>query len=193
MNGQRFMQFRISDCGVRIEKNAIRNPQGVHPPGRAIRNLQSPPSGFTLLEVILAIAVLAIALATIGEVMRMAYQSADSAAAESEAQILAESILGELASGIRPAQAVQAAPLELGDGRDDTWRYSIAIEPTARDEIVMARVVVESVREDTQNPPRVELAQWFINPDLATSSSSAATGATGASSSSSSGATGSRQ
>src|SRR5690606_21272705 len=98
-------------------------------------------AGFTLLEVILAIAVLAIALTTIGEVVRMAYQSADAAAVESEAQMLAESILGELSSGIRPAQSVQNAPLDLGDTREQ-WQYSISIEPTMQNEIVLARVQV---------------------------------------------------
>ncbi|MEX2169414.1 MAG: prepilin-type N-terminal cleavage/methylation domain-containing protein [Pirellulales bacterium] len=172
MNGKRRGRFRISDFGFRIKRRRNCNPQS------AIHNPQFC-SAFTLLEVILAIAVLAIALASIGEVMRMAYQSADSAAAESEAQILAESILGELATGMRPAQAVQTAPLDLGDGRDDEWQYSILIEPTMRDEIVMARVVVESVRENTQKPPRVELAQWFLNPDMVPSGSNTNTGATG--------------
>lgn len=137
-------------------------------------------AAFTLLEVILAIAVLAIALASIGEVMRLAYQNADSAATESEALILAESILNELAIGIRPAQAVQAAPLDLGDGRDDQWQYSILIEPTTREEIVMARVLVESIRENNPRPPRVELAQWFLNPDLAGNSTGATSGSAGA-------------
>ena len=50
--------------------------------GRHSINQQSR-AAFTLLEVILAIAVLAIALASIGEVMRLAYRSADSAATES--------------------------------------------------------------------------------------------------------------
>ena len=183
MNGKRRGRLPIADCGLRIDVLPIPNPKSQIP---------NPP-GFTLLEVILAIAVLAIALASIGEVMRLAYQNADSAAAESEAQILAESILGELATGMRPAQTVQTAPLDLGDGRDDEWQYSILIEPTMRDEIVMARVVVESVRENTQKPPRVELAQWFLNPDMVPSGSNTNTGATGAPSSGSSGATGSGQ
>ena len=142
-------------------------------------------SGFTLLEVILAIAVLAISLTTILEVMRNAYRNADSATIESEAQIYAESILAELATGIRPATAVQGAPLELDDQPMDEWQYSIAIEPTMQDEIVLARVLVESVREDMKNAPKVEIAQWFLNPELMPSASGSSTGSTFSSGSSS--------
>jgi type II secretion system protein I len=157
----------------------IRNPQS------AIRNPQS--KGFTLLEVILAIAVLAIALTTIGEVARMGYKSADSAATESEAQILAESIMGELASGIRPAQAVQNAPLELGDGHDQ-WQYSIAFESTMQPEILSARVIVQLVRENPQDNLRAdaELVQWFLNPETLPAETPSSTGS-GASSGATSG------
>lgn len=139
--------------------------------GRATQN-----AGFTLLEVILAIAVLAIALTTILEVMRNAYRNADAAAVESEALIYAESLLAELATGIRPATAVQGAPLDLGDGREDEWQYSISIEPTMQDEIVLARVLVESVRKDMEKAPKVEIAQWFLNPELVPSAAGNAAG-----------------
>lgn len=144
---------------------------------RQVKKLQL--TGFTLLEVILAIAVLAVALTLIGDVARMGYQNADMAATESEAQILAESIMGELASGIRPAQAVLNAPFDVGDGRDE-WQYSISIEPTMQQEILLARVAVQLVRKDPSLKPDAELVQWFLNPELLPATTS--NGTTGGSS-----------
>ena len=58
-------------------------------------------SGFTLLEIILALAILAGSLAALGEVMRLADQNASLTEDETQAQILAASVMDELVAGCR--------------------------------------------------------------------------------------------
>ena len=79
-------QFRIADCGLWIEfrRLRIRNPKS------EIRNRRS---AFTLLEIILSLAILAGSLAALGEVMRLADQNASMTGDETQAQILAASIM----------------------------------------------------------------------------------------------------
>src|SRR4051794_29464512 len=93
--------------------------------------------GFTLLEVILSLAILAGALAALGEVMRLADRSASAAEDETQAQILAISIMDELSAGSRELTAVQQSPLDTGD--DPPWVYTVEMGQTQYDELVAVR------------------------------------------------------
>jgi prepilin-type N-terminal cleavage/methylation domain-containing protein len=119
--------------------------------------------GFTLLEVILALAILAGALAALGEVMRLADQRATMAEGETHAQILAASVMDELASGARQLTAVSQASLDPNS--DPQWVYSIALENTGYQELVGVRVLVEQQLDARLQPSRFELVRWLANPD----------------------------
>src|SRR5947208_6547286 len=106
---------------------------------------RSARCGFTLLEVILSLAILAGALAALGEVMRLADRSASTAEDETHAQILAASIMDELAAGSRELTAVQQSSLDTGD--DPPWVYSVDMEQTQYNELVSVRVRVEQQLE----------------------------------------------
>ena len=67
--------------------------------------VECPLFGFSLLEIVLALAILAGTLAALGEVMRSASQSAALASDETQAQLLAESVMAELLAGARPLTA----------------------------------------------------------------------------------------
>jgi type II secretion system protein I len=97
--------------------------------------------GFTLLEVILALAILAGSLAALGEVMRLADQNAGMTSDESKAQILAASVMDELVAGARDLTSINQSPVEYDTER--LWVYSILVEPTAYDELVAVRVLAE--------------------------------------------------
>ena len=70
---------------------------------------RAPRAAMTLLEVILALAILAGSLAVLGELTRQGMHNAEAARAESEAQLLCESKLAEIAAGIAPPEAVTSA------------------------------------------------------------------------------------
>ena len=141
--------------------------------------------GFTLLEVILSLAILAGSLAALGEVMRSADRSASTAEDETQAQILAASVMDELLSGSRELTTVDHAAFNTTD--DPPWVYSIEIEQTTYDELVAVRVRVEQDIDPRLQPAKFELVRWLPNPDAASTSSSTDQNSTTGSSSSSSG------
>jgi type II secretion system protein I len=143
-------------------------------------------SAFTLLEVILSLAILAGALAALGEVMRLADRSASTAEDETRAQILATSIVDELQAGARELTAVSQSPLETGD--DPPWVYSVEMQQTQYDELVSVRVLVQQDIEARLQPAKFELVRWMPNPDYVppdTGDDSSTSSTTGSSSSSS--------
>jgi prepilin-type N-terminal cleavage/methylation domain-containing protein len=162
-------------------------------------NRQSPgqrTAGFTLLEIILALAILAGSLAALGEVMRLADQTASLTEGESQAQILAASVMDELLSGARQLSAVSQAPLVQDS--DPPWVYSIDTESTNLDQIVSVRVLVEQQLDPRLQPARFEIDRYMPNPDYvppdtsdqsnSSSSTSSSFSSTGSSSTSSGGA-----
>jgi general secretion pathway protein I len=155
-------------------------------------NSSDPFSGFTLLEIVLALAILAGALAVLGEVMRLSDQTAERTGDETQAQILAESVMAELQSGYLPLSAVDSARFDQVS--DPPWTYSIALEPTQHNELVLVRVTVQQDLPAEKQPARFELVRWTLNPDFvsaaveaAANAAATATSGTGTSSSSSSG------
>jgi type II secretion system protein I len=119
--------------------------------------------GFTLLEIILSLAILAGSLAALGEVMRRADQDAALARDETEAQVLAASIMDELISGYRPLAAVGQSIVD--PTIEPPWQFSVAIEDTAYVELIAVRVLVEQQLELQLQPARFELLRWLPNPD----------------------------
>jgi len=118
--------------------------------------------GFTLLEVILALAILAGSLAALGEVMRLADQNAAMSRDETQAQIIAASIVDEMVAGARGVTAVNRAAVD--PNWDPQWLYSVALEQTGYDELVAVRVVVEQQTDVPLQPARFELNRWLPNP-----------------------------
>jgi len=128
-------------------------------PGRDGRAL----CGFSLLEVVLALAILAGALAALGEVMRLGDQNATAAADESQAEMLAESVMSEILVGARAVQNVTGAVLPLDD--DPPWEVSIDVQPTDYQELVAVHVRVAQQLPPEQQPAQCDLIRWLSNPD----------------------------
>jgi general secretion pathway protein I len=164
-----------------------------YPPHRG-EGTEKDPSGFTLLEVILALAILAGSLAALGEVMRMADQTASMTEGETQAQILTASLMDEFASGARQIAATSQASLD--STADPPWTYSVAIENTNFDQMVAVRVSVEQQLDARLQPARFEIVRWmpnpnYVPPDTSDQSSSTSSSSSGSSSNSSSSSTGS--
>lgn len=123
--------------------------------------------GFTLLEVILAIAILAVSLAAIGEVVRMAFRNADGAADGLEARVLAQSVFAELQAGARELIDFGPQPMD-GEVALNDWQVQVLIEPAVTEELVQVRVLVGRTLEPHEQPA-CELIRWFPNPDYVTS------------------------
>jgi general secretion pathway protein I len=121
-------------------------------------------SGFTLLEIVLSLAILAGSLAALGEVMRLADQNATLTEGETQAQILASSVMDELVSGARQLTAVSQAG--LASDADPPWVYSVDLQNTQYEELVSVRVSVEQQLDARLQPARFELVRWMPNPNF---------------------------
>src|SRR3954466_13925007 len=117
--------------------------------------------GFTLLEIILALAILAGALTALGEVMRLADQSASLTEGESEAQILAASVMDELLSGARQLESVSQAAL-VSDAAAP-WVYSIETDKTNLDAIIAVRITIEQKLDKRLQPAHFDLTRYMPN------------------------------
>jgi type II secretion system protein I len=144
-----------------------------------------PFFGFTLLEIILALAILAGSLAALGEVMRLADQNAAMTRDETQAQLLASSIMDELVSGAMPLSAVNQAQCDVV--ADPPWLYSVSIEQTGHLALLAVRVQVQQQLDPVLQPARFELVRWLSNPNYVPASNeqssqpNAATGSGGSS------------
>ena len=120
-------------------------------------------SAFTLLEVILALAILAGALASLGEVVRLSGENARMARDLSQAQLLAASKLAEITAGIENLSTVERAALDI-EGADPPWLYSIQWEPTLEEDLIIVSVTVEQDLPEDQHPVQFSLVRWMPDP-----------------------------
>lgn len=120
----------------------------------------SPRRGLSLLEVILAIAVLGGSLAVIGELIRTGTRHAEEARELATAQILCESRLESVAAGILGTESVSAAPCE----EDDRFQYSIEVTTLDESNLLEVRVTVEQTASEHSQPLSFSLVRWMIAP-----------------------------
>lgn len=125
---------------------------------------------FSLLEVILALAILTGGIAVLGELVRLGARNAAHARDMTQAQLLCESKLAQITSGMMlPEPVVDARfdPADLIDPYDPTpWVY--AIETAAVDEqgLIAVAVTVAQDLPEAQHPVRFTLVRWIPNPGL---------------------------
>ena len=116
-------------------------------------------AAFTLLEVILALAILAGAVAVLGEVMSIAGRSAADAQAESQAQLLASSVMDEMLTGRIDLDSQTRQPLETESAIP--WVYSVALGDTTLDGLMSVEVLVEQDVEKQFRPVKYRLIRWY--------------------------------
>lgn len=141
-----------------------------------IPNLQPPTSnlsrpGFSLLEVILALAILAASMAVLGQLVQFGMTNARRAEDMTQAAIICESIMAEIVAGDRGLTNESAATYE----ENDTFVYSIDIPTGAQEGLLEVHVVVETNPEYSAEPIRCALVRWMVDPDYASSATSGTT------------------
>jgi len=119
-------------------------------------------TGFTLLEVILALAILAGAVAVLGELVRIGARNAAAARNQTRAQLLCESLSAEIVVGAVEPDPVQRELVQT----DPEWVYSIGIEPVDEEGLVALRVTVEQDMESRRRPAGFSLVRWIPDPGI---------------------------
>jgi len=117
---------------------------------------------FSLLEVILAIAIFAGAMTVLGELLRIGVRHAESARDLTRAELLCESKLAEITSGIAVAEAVNNVPCEF----DSDWLYSVAWDPIDEEGLIAVRVTVTRDAPRRLRPVAFSLSRWMRDPGV---------------------------
>jgi prepilin-type N-terminal cleavage/methylation domain-containing protein len=115
--------------------------------------------GLSLLEVVLALAILSGAFASLTQLVSTGLRAAANARDLTRAQIMAETVVSEIVAGVTPAAPITQAELEPG------WLVSINVVPTVQDGVIQLVVGVERVNESRQSV-RYEITRWLRDPDL---------------------------
>lgn len=136
-----------------------------------IHKRKQPRDGFSLLEILLALAILGGAMAVLSQIAETGTSAAREARDLSVARLLCQSKLSETlldaASGISP-QTVIDAPLEAFDsGSLTTFNYSVEVQPGQLDGLLNLRVTVTAVNPSGGAPlATYSLTRWMIDPLL---------------------------
>lgn len=116
--------------------------------------------GLSLMEVILAIAILGGALAVIGELIRIGARNAATARDLTTAQLYCESKLAELSAGIEDPTAGGEGTLdEFGE-----WQYTVTSEPLDIEGLLAVTVTVQQSPDVISRPVSFSLTRWIIDP-----------------------------
>lgn len=139
--------------------------------------------GLSLLEVILAIAILGMSMVTLAELVRIGSRSAREARELTVAQLLCEAKLSEVAMGLVPAQAATQQPCET----DPNWVFSIDVQPADETGLMVVTVRVSEAEPSMPRPLEFTLTRWMVDPNLDLAALSASTSTDGSTTNSSSG------
>ena len=122
------------------------------------RKRQRQPSGFTLLEVLLSIAILLIGLTAVFQTTRSALLRMSAARELTEAQNACQSVLNELLA--------QSSPIQPSDGKTvenlPNWRIRVDIYPASQPNLYVLHLSAQELLPDSDTLLNVkyELIRW---------------------------------
>lgn len=139
-------------------------------------------TGLSLLEVVLALSILAVSAALLAQITRMATDNGLMAKRLATAQMLCESKMSEVLAGAIPLTA--SGWTEITDsGRKQSWYYQIQTEAAARPNMIGVRLsVTDQPNATTSNPELFYIVRWMIDPSMGLDTLPETTGSTGTSS-----------
>lgn len=123
---------------------------------------------FSLLEILLALAILGGALAVLSQIVGRGADSASSARDLSLARLICQAKLAEtLLSGITPVP-IPSTPIQSPDSTSTTpFFYAVEVAPASLDGMLAIRVSVQAENSDGGPPiASYSLTRWIIDPAL---------------------------
>ncbi len=132
---------------------------------RSSRNVKfsvaSSRRGLSLLEVMLSIAILGISMAIIGNLFYLGSRSALQARLRSDANILCDTKMAELAAGILPPNSVGNQTIE----ENPLWSYSLDIQSSEQPGLLVATVTVQQSDSAAAVPVSMSIVRFIPDPD----------------------------
>jgi type II secretory pathway pseudopilin PulG len=170
------LAIRAGQFTAQSKTNSRETASGLIHPSSFILHPSSPKkAAFSILEVILALAILTGAMVVLGELGRLGFRNAKATQDLTKALLLCESKMAEYTSGITTPQAVSGASFDTIDQDSNTnvlWVYSVSMETVDSDGLIALCVTVTQNLPGTQHPTSFSLTRWILDPSLGQSSNS---------------------
>lgn len=121
----------------------------------------------SLLEVILALAILGVACTFMAQAMRLATDNAMAAQRQAQAELAAESVLSQVVAGIIPMQPSSAWVPVGTSSSTSNWSYMISQVNCEVENMVGVQILVKDMsNQDTTTPADLSVIRWMIDPAL---------------------------
>ena len=124
------------------------------------RSSQRRRQGLSLLEVMLAVAILGGALAALGQLVRIGARSSATIRDLTQGQLLCENRLAEIAAGVVPPEPIMQEPAE----ETSEWLISVDVQPVDDLGLLGVTVLVEQDPNLVARPASVQLTRWMVDP-----------------------------
>jgi general secretion pathway protein I len=122
--------------------------------------MKSRRRGFSLLEVLLATAILAGSLVVLSELAAIGRIHASTAEDGATAVRICRSVTGAILAGLEPVATVRQQTVDDEPG----WLYSVEVEPAGRPGLVAIRVTVRQEDAESGRPVEFSLVRWIRDP-----------------------------
>ena len=125
-------------------------------------------SGISLMEVVLALAILGIASAYLAQAMQIAAQNAVRAQRLTQAELVAESVMNQVIAGVIPAQPANWSPYTSASSSSN-WNYSLSIVAAEMQGTIGIQVGVQEQVPGAAiglQPADLIATRWIIDPAL---------------------------
>jgi type II secretion system protein I len=116
----------------------------------------------TLMEVILAIAILGGSLAVLGELIRVGARASSKAQKLATAQLLADSLTAQVCASCETPTPTEGAE-EFGGY---TWAYTLDVQQVEQQGLLAIMVTVRENIDPTLQPITYSLVRWMIDPQV---------------------------
>ena len=160
---------RVQESGLRSQSLAAtrRRSAPVHRSSFIVHRLHHPqnsatPQGFTLLEVILALALLAGAMAMLGELCRLGLRNAQEARDLTRCEMVCDSIVSQIVAGAMATSAVSGAAWD----EDPRWLYTVDTQTTNQAGLIQLHVTVARDLPPEKHPVQCTIYRWMVDPGL---------------------------
>lgn len=141
--------------GTMVRGRSKGSPRRTGPVGKA------PRAGLTLLEVLLSLLVLVVALAGISSLIFIGRYSAADAQGMTQAQLLCETKMDSIVTGIDPAESSQGLFPENSD-----YMFEVTTQQPGTPGLLSVRVRVSQNPSNFENPLEYSLVRWIPDPDF---------------------------
>ena len=158
----------MTSCGLKL------NPRVMRP---FVKPIASSRRGISLLEVVLALAILAMASAYLAQSMHIATENALRAESQTQAEMVAESVMSQVVSGLLSTQGVTWTPYSnpnpFGSAAafsdpNSQWMYMVTTMSTEVQGMLCVQVGVKEVVTGQPDDGKIEFYfnRWIIDPSL---------------------------